>query len=299
MKSRFTTFNKFNNNFYRKLGTQYGRFRTRKKFSQIAPMYKAKPQVMGSGTTVRYITTDYTINTSAVKLNIGDQLYNDDEVQNYMQRYNYMKIASVKVKITPTNETGKIYILGEWNAKESGITSADITNNDSTKIIATHNIKYQTRTWLPPDMNASIVDKTTTSEKISTINLKKYNRTDDYYYSKGTQQATYSILYPLTLAMKATISMEVSIIVKVIFRGEKFSTTLNALYKLYKDDDGIKEKVKQYQERHKITKKPEKKEEFEEEVNEIKDDEQEEKEEEVQVGKEKEINDIINKIKNL
>jgi hypothetical protein len=264
-------------------------------------MYLNKPQKMGSGTTTRYITFDSTIGTSATVMNLGNELYTDEEVQNYMQRYNYMKVASIKVKITPTNATGKIYILGQWNTKDETVSVNDLINNDSTKIVATHAIRFQTRTWLPPNMNATKVDKTSTQEHISTINLANYNRTDDYYYSKGTTVTTNSILYPFTLAMKATTSIEVTVIVKVVFRGEKYTPTLNALMTIHKEDKELQEKVKKLIEKEAIKKEfvknkieeEEKKE--EEEFEEVK----EEEENENMNGKKDAINDIINKIKNL
>jgi len=265
-------------------------------------MYLNKPQKMGSGSTTRYITFDSTIGTTATIMNLGNQLYTDDEIQNYMQRYNYMKVASIKVKITPTNATGKIYILGQWNAKDETVTMNDLMNNDSTKIVATHAIRFQTRTWLPPNMNATKVDKTVAQEYISTINLANYNRTDDYYYSKGTTPATNSILYPFTLAMKATTSIEVTLIVKVIFRGEKYTSTLNALMMIHKEDKELQEKVKKIIEKETIKKEfmknkieEEEKKEEEEQYEEIK----EEEEDDNMNGKKDAINDIINKIKNL
>jgi hypothetical protein len=265
-------------------------------------MYQNKPQKMGSGSTTRYITFESTIGTNATIMNLGNQLYTDEEIQNYMQRYNYMKIANIKVKITPTSTTGKIYILGQWNSKDETVTVNDLINNDSTKIIATHAIRFQTRTWLPPNMNVTKVDKTTAQEYISTINLANYNRTDDYYYSKGTTPATYSILYPFTLAMKATASIEVTVIVKVVFRGEKYTPTLNALMTIHKEDKELQEKVKKLIEKEAIKKefvkneiKEEEKKEEEEQEEEIKEDEENDN----MNGKKDAINDIINKIKNL
>jgi hypothetical protein len=287
-------------------------------------MYTNRPQKLGSGTTTRYITMDFTVSTSASILNLGDQLYSDEEMQTYMQRYNYMKISYIKAKITPTSNTGKIWLLGEWNAKTSSITNNDLLNNDSAKIVATHAMKFQTRTWLPPDMNATKVDKTTTSETISTINLRRFNRTDDYYYSKGTTVATYSILFPFTLAMQSTISIDVSIIVKAVFRGEKYNTTLNTMLKMYNTDKELKDKVdnimkSQIIEKHALRKCAEfgqvvelndpnmqyeevnlNQGEQEEEIKEIKEVKEAEKQEIKQDDKKKEeIEHIINKLKEL
>jgi hypothetical protein len=270
-------------------------------------MYKSRPQKLGTGTTVRYITFESTIGTSATIMNLGDQLYTDEELKNYMERYNYMKVENIKVKVTPTSNTGKIYLLGQWNLKDSTVTVNDLINNDSTKIIATHTIKFQTRTWLPPNMNATIIDKNSIgSDYIATINTATYNRTDDYYYSKGTTPATYSILYPFTLAMKSTVSVEVSVIVKVKFRGEKFTTTLNALITLYKNDNQLKEKVDKMKQESAI-KKEFIRNKIAEEMKEENDEQQKEEEFDIEVGEKEEevnqkkdaINEIIDKIKNL
>jgi hypothetical protein len=267
----------------------------------IAPMYANRPQKLGAGTTTRYITMDFTIGTSATIVNLGDQLYSDNEVQNYMQRYNYMKIKNIKVKVTPSSTTGRIFLLGQWNAKTTTVTADEITNNDSTKIIALHAIRFQTRTWLPPDMNATNIDKVTVGESVSTINLCKYNRTDDYYYSKGTTPASYSILYPFSLAMRSTTSIEISLIIKINFRGEKYSTKLEALLQLYNNDNEIKNKIDNEINKKIIIEKAKKNEIFNEEKKENKDIDwlqQTESEEEDQEKEEEEIKQQENKQEN-
>jgi hypothetical protein len=267
-------------------------------------MYRNKPQTLGTGSTVRYITFDTTVTTSSALFNLGQQLYTDNEIQTYMQRYNYMRIAYIKAKVEPNNTTGRVYLLGEWNRKSDTITADDLTNNDNTKIVAVHAVRYQTRTWLPPDMIATAVDKSSTSETITSINMRKYNRTDDYYYcTKTTTPITYSILYPFSLATRSTIQCNVTIIVKAEFRGEKFTTDLMILQQLYKDNDDVKKMVENVKKSKEISKTLEKKKDFEDiEDEHKKDDEYEEiKEEEEGEKDEKEvaINDIINKIKNL
>jgi hypothetical protein len=277
-------------------------------------MYKNRPQTLGAGTTTRYITFDIESSTSSAILNLGNQLYTDNEIQTYMQRYNYMRIEYIKAKVEPSNTTGRVYLLGEWNRKTTTITADDLTNNDNTKIVAVHAVRYQTRTWLPPDMIATAVDKSSTNETISTINLRKYNRTDDYYYcTKTTTPIAYSILYPFNLAVKSTISCNITIIVKVHFRGEKYTSDLGILQQLLKEDEELKRKVEEIKKSKQITNKVELKKVFDKGKQEKEEEEEEEKEEQIQHEdegnenennqqqdeKENAIKDIINKIKNL
>jgi hypothetical protein len=267
-------------------------------------MYKNRPQTLGTGSTVRYITFDTTVTTSSAIFNLGDQLYTDNEIQTYMQRYNYMRISYIKIKVEPNSTTGRVYLLGEWNRKSDTITADDLTNNDNTKIVAVHAVRYQTRTWLPPDMIATAVDKSSTNETMTSINMRKYNRTDDYYYCKKiTNPIAYSILYPFTLATRATIQCNITIIVKAEFRGEKFTTELTLLQQLYRDNDEVKKMVENMKKEKEIKNKLVKRKDFDniiEEEEEKKEDKENDQEiEEDKDEKEVAINDIINKIKNL
>jgi hypothetical protein len=213
--------------------------RIRRKKNQLTkvPMYNNQPQRLGAGTTTRYIEIDYTTTSSQGVINLENDLVTDVELVSYMNRYEFAKLERVNIKIPPNSGNGEMRFLARWS--DSTITSGELDNSDSVKRVAIHTVKYQTITYLPPSTtNTRFIDLGTTKE-ISTVKMDEFNQTDQIYYKSSS--TAYSINLPLHIAVRSTTaSIELKIILKFIFRGEKYDEKLSKMIYLYHKNDEFK-----------------------------------------------------------
>jgi hypothetical protein len=203
-------------------------------------MYNSRPQRLGSGTTTRYIEIDYSTTTSQGLINIETDLVSDVELVSYLSRYEYARLDRVNIKIPPNSGNGEIKFLARWS--DQTILSSELDNSDSVKRIAIHTVKYQTLTFLPPaTTNTRWIDLGTTKQ-ISTVKMNEFNQTDQLYYQ--TSSTNYAVNLPLHIAVKSSVSsIELKIILKFTFRGEKFDNKLSKMILLYKLDNEFKKLV--------------------------------------------------------
>jgi hypothetical protein len=108
--------------------------------------------------------------------------------------------------------------------------------------VAIHTTKYQTVTYLPPTTtNTRFVDLTT-SKEISTVRFNEYNQTDQMYYKASAN--SYAINLPLHIGVKSSVqSIDIKIVFKFTFRGEKFEEKLNKMIYLYHKNEQFKSLV--------------------------------------------------------
>jgi len=211
----------------------------RRKLQQI-PMYNRRPQKMGAGTTTRYIEIEYTTTTSTGVIDIEQDLVTDVELVSYLSRYEYARLDRVNIKIPPSSENGEMRFLARWS--DSTITSGELDNSDSVKRVAIHTVRYQTVTYLPPaTTNTRFVDFGT-SKQISTVQFDQFNQTDQMYYK--TTATTYAINLPLHIGVKSTAaSINIKIVCKFTFRGEKYEEKLTKMIYLYHRNEQFKSLV--------------------------------------------------------
>lgn len=218
-------------------------------------MYSTRPQRMGSGTTTRYIEAPIQIFDNAAYYDAQTELLNSAELMNYCAKYQYMKIEKINVVLMPTSKNAEVLLYPVWN-NETNVTNNDMMYNDSVKRLATHTIRYQKRTFLPPKITATLAGQVDGITKYSAINLWTYNQTDNYMVKSTTNKFN----FPFKLFYYGTIEdiIEARIIFKCKFRGQKYTEELNKLIE-YKDDEVIKkrieelEKIKREKEREKIS----------------------------------------------
>jgi hypothetical protein len=203
-------------------------------------MYNSRPQRLGAGTTTRYIEIDYSTTSSQGVINVESDLITDVELVSYLSRYEYAKLDRVNIKIPPNSGNGEMKFLVRWS--DSTITSTELENSDSVKRVAIHTVKYKTLTFLPPAIsNTRWVDLGTTKE-VSTVRMNEYNQSDQLYYKSSS--STYAINLPLHIAVKSsTSSIDIKIVFKFTFRGEKFDNKLSKMIYLYNTDNKFKEIV--------------------------------------------------------
>jgi len=192
---------------------------------------------LGAGTTTRYIEIDYTTTSSQGLINLENDLVTDVELVSYMNRYEFAKLDRVNIKIPPNSGNGEMRFLARWS--DSAITSGELENSDSVKRVAIHTIKYQTITYLPPSTTNTRIIDLGTSQQVSTVKMNEFNQTDQMYYKSAA--TAYSINLPLHIAVKSTTqSIDLKIILKFVFRGEKYDEKLTKMIYLYHNNGEFK-----------------------------------------------------------
>jgi hypothetical protein len=203
-------------------------------------MYNTRAQRLGSGTTTRYIEIDYTTTSTQGEINLEKDLITYVELVSYLSRYEYAKLDRVNIKIPPNSGNGEMRFLARWS--DQTITSTELENSDSVKRVPIHTVKYQTLTFLPPSATNTRWIDLGTSKQVSTIKMNEYNQTDQLYYKDSS--TTYAINLPLHIAVRSTTaSIDIKIVLKFTFRGEKFDNKLNKMIYLYHRSEEFKKLV--------------------------------------------------------